>query len=108
MNLYENWGLEVDRSVFKALKRVSRYDAERILEIIKILPANPYFGDVQKMKGEENSWRRRIGAFRIFYKIKSVKKLFLFFLWERRPAKIYKAKKKKIKKKKPRPYAQGR
>ncbi|KKT28728.1 hypothetical protein A3G55_03795 [Candidatus Giovannonibacteria bacterium RIFCSPLOWO2_12_FULL_44_25] len=89
MNLYENWGLEVDRSVFKALKRVSRYDAERILEIIKILPANPYFGDVQKMKGEENSWRRRIGAFRIFYKIKSVEKVILVFHLERRTSKTY-------------------
>jgi len=64
MNSPVSWDLEIDHSVFKALKKVSRDNAERILDVIKLLPANPYFGDIQKMKGEENSWRRRIGAFR--------------------------------------------
>ena len=89
MNSPVSWDLEIDHSVFKALKKVSRDNAERILDVIKLLPANPYFGDIQKMKGEENSWRRRIGAFRIFYKIKSAEKVILVFHLERRTSKTY-------------------
>ena len=89
MNLPANWDLEVDPSVFKAIKKISRDNAERILEVIRLLPMNPYFGDIQKMKGEENSWRRRIGAFRIFYKIKVAEKTILVFRLERRTSKTY-------------------
>ena len=53
MNSSENWVLEIDPSVFKALKKIPRLDTETVLMIIKLLPANPSFGDIQKMKGED-------------------------------------------------------
>lgn len=54
MNSSENWDLEVDPSVFKVLKKMPRHDAVAVLEVIKLLPINPYFGDVQKMKGKDD------------------------------------------------------
>ena len=66
-----------------------RRDAEVILEVIKILPLNPFFGDIQKMKGEDNAWRRRVGSYRIFYKIKASEKVILVFHLERRSSKTY-------------------
>lgn len=61
MDLSKNWDLEIDPSILKSLHKIPKRDAEGILEVIRLLPVNPYFGDIQKMKGEENAWRRRIG-----------------------------------------------
>lgn len=89
MSLSENWDLQIDSNVFKILKKMPHHYAEAILGVIKLLPLNPYFGDIQKMKGEENSWRRRIGAYRIFYTIKISKKIILVFHVSRRDSKTY-------------------
>lgn len=89
MNLSKNWDLEIDPSVLKTLKRIPRHDAEGILEVVRLLPANPYFGDIQKMKGEQDTWRRRIGSYRIFYKIKGLERVVLVFALDRRTSKTY-------------------
>ena len=89
VSLSKNWGLQIDPAVFKTLKKTPRYYAEAILKAIRLLPANPYFGDIQKMKNENNVWRRRIGPYRIFYKIKIDEKIILVFKLERRTSKTY-------------------
>lgn len=82
--------MRIDPAVFKYLEKIPRDNAERILFIIKNLATNPYSGDIQKMKGEENVWRRRVGAYRIFYEIFSQEKIIQLFLVERRTSKTYK------------------
>lgn len=89
MSSSENWELQIDPIVLKVLKKIPRKQQEAIIIAIKILETNPYFGDIQKMKGEENSWRRRIGSYRIFYKIKSAEKIVLVFWLERRSSHTY-------------------
>lgn len=89
MNSPKNWGLQIDPSVFKALKKTPRRDAEAILRSVHLLPADPFFGDIQKMRGEENVWRRRIGDYRIFYKLEVVERVILVFRLERRTSKTY-------------------
>ena len=89
MNLSKNWDLHIDPSIFKILRKIPRNDAKNILEAIRFLPINPYFGDIQKMKGESDMWRRRIGSYRIFYKIKVTNKVILVFHFERRGSKTY-------------------
>lgn len=84
-----NWDLQIDESVFKILKRIPWRRAGDILLLLKLLPEDPYFGDIQKMKGEKNTWRRRIGSYRIFYKIKTIEKVILVFRVERRASKTY-------------------
>ena len=81
--------LQIDSGVFKVLKKIPRHDAEAISGVIRFLPFNPYYGDIQKMKGEENVWRRRVGTYRIFYKIKISEKIILVFKLERRTSKTY-------------------
>lgn len=85
----KSWDLEIDPGVSKVLKRVPRHDAEVILQVIHLLPVNPYFGDIQKMKGVENAWRRRVGAYRLFYRIKIDEKILLVFHLERRTSRTY-------------------
>ena len=84
-----NWDLQIDDGVFKSLKKLSQRNAGEILVVIKLLPVDPYFGDVQKMKGQENTWRRRVGAYRVFYKIRVSEKALLVFRVERRSSKTY-------------------
>ncbi|NCN95001.1 type II toxin-antitoxin system RelE/ParE family toxin [Candidatus Wolfebacteria bacterium] len=56
---------------------------------LKELTTNPYSGDTEKISGEENVWRRRIGAYRIFYEIISQEKVIRVFRIERRTSKTY-------------------
>jgi len=89
MSSPSSWGLQIDLSVFKLLKKTPKRDIERLLVAIKLLPTDPYFGDIEKMKGADNTWRRRIGNYRIFYIIKVKEKVVLVFHLERRTSKTY-------------------
>lgn len=89
MSSSRSWDLQIDPAVFKTLKRMPRQNAEVILRVIQLLPLNPYFGDIQKMRGEHNTWRRRAGSYRIFYNVKVVEKVILVFRIERRTSSTY-------------------
>ena len=90
MNLNGNWGLQIRDKVFKALNKLQPKDRQRLTEIIEDLPSDPYCGDIEKMGGEEKEWRRRSGAFRIFYEIKDLERIIYVFRVERRGSKTYK------------------
>ncbi len=84
-----SWALIIDGDVRKYLKRIPRDDAKRIVDAARGLPANPYAGDIQKMEGEEDSWRRRVGAYRIKYEIRVKEKVIYVFDIERRTSSTY-------------------
>ena len=67
MNSSANWGIKIEKAVFKALSKFPRGDREAIITVFDSMPTNPFVGDIEKMKGEEYSWRRRVGSYRIFY-----------------------------------------
>jgi len=89
MNLDVNWKLRIREKVYKDLKKFPQKDQERIFRVIEQLPLKPYSGDIEKMKGEENIWRRRVGAYRIFYEIISQERVIHVFRVERRTSKTY-------------------
>jgi len=64
-----NWKIKIAKRVLKQIKRISKKDAQRLLFILDELSKNPYQGDVEKMEGEQNTWRRRVGNYRILYEI---------------------------------------
>ena len=84
-----NWALQIDPAVYKTLEKFPRQDRERIYFAIKNLVLNPFLGDIQKMKGEQNSWRRRIGSYRIFYEIIFQERTIYVFKTERRTSNTY-------------------
>ncbi|MBI2623743.1 MAG: type II toxin-antitoxin system RelE/ParE family toxin [Candidatus Liptonbacteria bacterium] len=57
--------------------------------ILDSLAANPYAGDTWKMKGEEHSWRRRVGNYRIFYELFPNERVVHVYKIERRTSKTY-------------------
>jgi len=75
--------------VWKDIAVFPRKDRERLSQIIEDLARNPYVGDIEKMRGEENTWRRRVGAFRIFYELFPQEKVIFVFHVERRTSKTY-------------------
>lgn len=89
MNFNGNWVLQIDESVHKFLSRIPRKDARRIISVISGLPKNPFLGDIQKMKGEENVWRRRTGSYRIRYELITKERVIHVFLVERRTSNTY-------------------
>lgn len=89
MNSNANWGLRVREKVYKDLEKFPQKDRGNIIKAIEQLPFNPYLGDIEKMKDEENSWRRRIGAYRIFYEVILQEKVIYVFRVERRTSKTY-------------------
>lgn len=89
MNSNKNWVLRIDPSVYKTLRKVPGDYARRILNIIQTLSDDPFASDVQKLKDQENMWRRRIGPYRIFYKIDNTRNVILVFRVERRTSSTY-------------------
>lgn len=61
--------MRIDDGVYKTLRKISGSYARKIIEAIKNFASDPYIGDMQKIKGEEFLWRRRIGDYRIFFEI---------------------------------------
>ena len=54
MNLEKNWKLKIDPGVYKDLSKFPKNYADKILSVILLLENNPYIGDIDKIKGEEN------------------------------------------------------
>ena len=63
------WDIEISNPARKEIKRIHKKDAKRLLFVLEELKGNPYLGDIKKVKGEENVWRRRVGNYRIVYEV---------------------------------------
>ena len=64
----------------------------RIEEALRQMEINPYLGDIEKMAGEGNVWRRRVGGYRIFYELFLPSKEVYIFRIERRTTTTYRKK----------------
>lgn len=84
-----NWTVVVDDVAEKQLKRIPRVDAERIRAALREFVVNPYAGDIRKMEGEEDVWRRRIGAYRILYEVRVKARIVSVFDVRRRTSSTY-------------------
>ncbi len=89
MNSNKNWVLQIDPAVLKSLKKFPQKDSRRITIVIESLTTNPYAGDIQKMKGEDNVWRRRLGSYRVFYEILPEENIIHVYHVERRTTQTY-------------------
>jgi len=71
------------------LKRLPKDDHVRIIDALQSLIIDPYTGDLQKLGGTENSWRRRVGSYRIFFEISQSERRVDIFKIECRGSKTY-------------------
>lgn len=84
-----SWALIIDGDARKYLKRISKDDAKKIFDVIQGLAINPYAGDIQKMESEKDSWRRRVGTYRIKYEVRVKERIIYVFDVERRTSSTY-------------------
>jgi len=89
MNLSGGWILKVRDNVYQTLERLPKNDKVKLTRTIEELPADPYRGDIEKMEGELRTWRRRVGAYRIFYELLVEQRTIHVFRVERRTSKTY-------------------
>lgn len=89
MSSNKNWDLLIDPKTYKQLDKLPRKDSKKIIATLQHPDFNPYAGNIKKVKAEENVWRKRIGAYRIFYEINQSKNLVHIFWVERRTSKTY-------------------
>ena len=84
-----DWDVKIARRVLKEIKRFPEKDAKRLFFVLEELVKNPYQGDIEKIKGENNVWRRRVGSYRIIYEIFPAQKFVWVFDIKRRATATY-------------------
>ena len=62
------WDYRLANRAVKALKRFPRDDQRRIFEALESMKHNPFNGDIKPIQGEVNIYRRRVGAYRIYFR----------------------------------------
>jgi len=84
-----NWELVINNDTKKQLKNIPKKDAERAMAAVRDLAVNPYSGDIKKIEGESDVWRRRVGSYRIFYEVLAERKIVYVFGIKRRVSNTY-------------------
>lgn len=84
-----SWKVKIAKRASKQMKRAPEKDAKRLLSVLEGLTENPYRGDIEKIKGEDNVWRRRVGNYRILYEIKPKQRHIDVFQIRRRTTTTY-------------------
>ena len=84
-----SWEVRVPKGVHKQVRRLSRKDQERVLDVFRVLRIDPWNGDITKIGGRENLWRRRVGNYRIFYSLHMQERLVEVKGVERRTSNTY-------------------
>ncbi|OHA21883.1 MAG: hypothetical protein A2849_01875 [Candidatus Taylorbacteria bacterium RIFCSPHIGHO2_01_FULL_51_15] len=88
MSSDDNWDVRVARNVTKALRKFPKKDLDAIEAAVVGMRRDPYFGDIQKLGGQ-NAWRRRTGSYRISYEVHQEVRLVIVFEVRRRTSTTY-------------------
>jgi|SRR3989338_886026 len=89
MSLDEKWDVRIERAVAKVLHKLPRKDSGAVEAVIVGMRDDPYYGDIQKIGGEENTWRRRVGSYRVSYEIYQDMRMVVVFKVKRRTSTTY-------------------
>ena len=61
--------VKLTQKVLKSLQKIDQVYVKKIWERIKLLETTPYPKDCLKLKNHDNSYRIRVGRYRIIYQI---------------------------------------
>ncbi len=84
-----NWTIIIAAQAEKQLRKLSVKDYKRIRQSIDDMEENPFFGDIDKLSGKENNWRKRTGKYRIFYEIFEDRRIIYISEIKRRTSSTY-------------------
>ena len=83
------WDLHIADPAEKELDRAPRKDRERILAVLQGMRENPFRGDIVRLKGLPAGWRRRVGDWRILYRLEMDRRLIVVTAVRRRTSTTY-------------------
>ncbi len=89
MNISASWTVILAGPARKALKRIPAPDRDRVHEALAELGTDPFRGDVKYLEGRKDILRRRIGNWRIFFRLVQEPKHLLVSAIERRTSTTY-------------------
>jgi mRNA-degrading endonuclease RelE of RelBE toxin-antitoxin system len=72
----------------KSLKRLSPYDQARIRAAIDEMELDPFHGDIKYLEGQDKL-RRRVGDWRIFFRLERAQRVLYITAIERRTSTTY-------------------
>ena len=84
-----SWTVFITSGADRRLKRLSRKTYLRIRVVLGEMEHDPWTGDIVKMGGKINEWRRRIGAYRIKFKVFEKDRTIQVYEIERRTSTTY-------------------
>jgi mRNA-degrading endonuclease RelE of RelBE toxin-antitoxin system len=85
----KQWFVVLSAPALKHLERVPPRDLARIYAAIEGMRENPLKGDVRKLHGGLEGFRRRVGNWRIFFDVDSTKAQVVITAIERRTSTTY-------------------
>lgn len=66
------WTIVVAKAAQKQLTKFPTKDQDRLAAALVAMNTDPFFGDIIKLEGESDGWRRRVGNYRIFFAVDRV------------------------------------
>ena len=83
----ESWRIcKIANEARRAIESLDLDAQERILTELKGLQANPFLGDVKRIKGKKDIYRLRSGRFRIYFRIILATRSIEILLFDKRGA----------------------
>ena len=89
MNTSTPWEIIIAGPARKSLDHVPSPDRERIEATLKEMAENPFQGDLKLLKGQQKTFRRRVGPWRIFFFRVPKEKRIVVSAMERRTSTTY-------------------
>ena len=83
------WTVLVARAAQKQLTRFPVNDQREIGSALRSLATDPFTGDILKLEGPNNRWRRRVGNYRIFFTVDTAARTVAVSAIARRTATTY-------------------
>ncbi len=71
--------VEIKKSAFKEIQKLDKSSVPHIFQKIESLSHNPRPTQAIKIKGSQNSYRLRVGVYRIIYQINEKDKMVIVF-----------------------------
>jgi mRNA-degrading endonuclease RelE of RelBE toxin-antitoxin system len=83
------WILQVTKPAQKELQKLPAGDQARVKAALLAMRDDPFGGDVKRLKSQPAAWRRRVGAYRVFFDLYADQSLIVVVAIVRRTSTTY-------------------
>ncbi len=63
------WTLNIAKRAEKQLAKAPAKSRRLLIAAMEEIQGNPFSGDISRLTSERSTWRRRVGAYRIFFDV---------------------------------------